>query len=75
MRRSLGAFAAVPAVLVMVLGFGTAAQASPAAGSTGSALPNTGGPAFWILIVAIVLIVGGVVALVRSRRRAGGRTD
>lgn len=38
--------------------------------SSSSGLPNTGGPAFWVLIVALVLIVAGLLSVVRSRRRA-----
>jgi LPXTG-motif cell wall-anchored protein len=37
---------------------------------TGSGLPNTGGPAFWILVAALVLLLGGGGAVVAGRRRS-----
>lgn len=32
-------------------------------------LPNTGGPAFWLLIAALLLVVAGLSAMARNRRR------
>ena len=37
--------------------------------SGGSGLPNTGGPAFWILVAALVLLAAGGGTVVASRRR------
>lgn len=57
-------------------GTGTATGTGNNSGSTpttsndsGSGLPNTGGPAFWIILLALVLVIGGGVAMVRNRRR------
>jgi len=36
----------------------------------GSGLPNTGGPAFWIVLLALLLVLGGVIAMARNRRHA-----
>jgi LPXTG-motif cell wall-anchored protein len=35
----------------------------------GSGLPNTGGPAFWVLVAGLVLLVGGGGTVVAARRR------
>jgi len=37
--------------------------------SGGSGLPSTGGPAFWILVTALALLVAGGGTVVASRRR------
>lgn len=37
---------------------------------TGHGLPNTGGPAFWLLVAGLVLLVGGGGAVVSARRRS-----
>jgi len=42
--------------------------ASGAGSSSGSGLPNTGGPAFWIVLLALALVLGGGVAMARNRR-------
>lgn len=57
---------------VTILPRGAAAgQGGAAMDAQSTALPNTGGPTFWILVAGIVLVLGGAAALVRSRRRAG----
>ncbi len=43
---------------------------SGTSGGSGSGLPNTGGPAFWVALLALVLVLGGGVAMVRNRRHA-----
>jgi LPXTG-motif cell wall-anchored protein len=41
-----------------------------ASAPTGNGLPNTGGPAFWLLVAGLVLLVGGGGAVVSARRRS-----
>lgn len=57
-------------------GGGAGSGAGSGAGHHGSAggftMPNTGGPAFWILLAALVALVGGGGAVVVSRRRDNG---
>lgn len=51
-------------------GSGSGNGSGQTSSSAGSGLPNTGGPAFWILIVALLLILAGLVTVIRNRRRA-----
>jgi LPXTG-motif cell wall-anchored protein len=43
---------------------------APTGGHGGSGMPNTGGPAFWILVAGLVLVAGGGGAVAASRRRS-----
>jgi hypothetical protein len=51
--------------------------AGPSAGGTtdhNGVLPGTGGPAFWVLLAAVLLLLAGLTTLVRSRRRRTSTT-
>jgi LPXTG-motif cell wall-anchored protein len=43
---------------------------APGGGGSGG-MPNTGGPAFWVLVAGLVLVAGGGVTVAGSRRRRG----
>lgn len=45
--------------------------APPAGGALSGLLPNTGGPAFWVLLAGLALLLGGAGVLLSSRRRTG----
>lgn len=48
-----------------------ATSVSAPTGGGGPHMPNTGGPAFWLLVAGIVLLLGGGGTVVASRRRNG----
>lgn len=52
-------------------GHGHSGHQAVAGPSHGSILPSTGGPAFWMLVAGLVLLVGGGGAVAVSRRRHG----
>jgi len=49
---------------------GNGSSGSTSGNGSGSGLPNTGGPAFWIALLALALVLGGGVAMARNRRHS-----
>jgi hypothetical protein len=50
-------------------GVGGPSAGGGSGGDHNGILPGTGGPAFWVLVVAVLLVLAGLTAMVRSRRR------
>jgi len=50
-------------------GNGNGSSGATSGSGGGSGLPNTGGPAFWIALLALALVLGGGAAMARGRRQ------